>query len=69
MENLYVALSDPRLEGNSWAETYIANGIDAYTIICGGVAARAALLDYHLEEFERGLEEAMRPADRTFGAE
>jgi hypothetical protein len=39
--NLYSALADPRLE-NSWGETYIVNGIDAYTIICGGVAASFA---------------------------
>ena len=46
--------------------TVILNGIDAYAIICGGVAARAALLDYHLEEYECRLDEAMR-SDRTFG--
>jgi hypothetical protein len=44
----------------------IGNGIDAYTIICGGVAARAALLDYHLSEYEAHLEEGMRSPDRTF---
>lgn len=67
LENLYSALADPRLDGNSWADGYIANGIDAYTVICGGVAARAALLDYHLCEFQDRMEQAMRSPDRTFG--
>lgn len=65
LENLYSALADPRPE-NSWGETFILNGVDAYTIICGGVAARAALLDYHLCEYQCRLEEAMR-SDRSFG--
>ncbi len=68
LENLYSALADPRLDGNSWAEGYIANGVDAYTIICGGVAARAALLDFHLEEYQSRLEQAMQSPDRSFGS-
>lgn len=67
LENLYSALADPRLE-NSWGERFIVNGIDAYVIICGGVAARAALLDYHLEDYERRLQDAMRSPERTFGS-
>lgn len=66
LENLYSALADPWLE-NSWGEGFIVNGIDAYQIVCGGCAARAALLDYHLEEYECRLEQAMRSPDRTFG--
>jgi hypothetical protein len=58
-------LTPPRLE-NSWGEAYTSNGIDAYTIICGGVATRAALLDYHLGEYQDRLEEGMQSADRTF---
>jgi hypothetical protein len=67
MENLYSALAGPRLE-NSWGETFITNGVDAYIVICGGVAARAALLDYHLCEYEDRLEQAMRSPDRNFGS-
>jgi hypothetical protein len=65
MENLYSALADPRLE-NLWGEAFILQGVDACTIVCDGCAARGALLDYHLEDYERRLEEAMR-SDRTFG--
>jgi hypothetical protein len=66
LENLYSALADRRLE-NSWGEADIGNGIEAYTTICGGVAARASLLDYHLGEYQDRLEEAMRMPGRTFG--
>ena len=41
---------------------FISQGVDAYTIVCVG----CALLDYHLDEYQRRLEEAMR-SDRTFG--
>lgn len=67
LENLYGALSDPRME-NLWGETFIAQGVEAYTTVCVGCAARAALLDYHLDEYQCRLEEAMRFPDRTFGA-
>jgi len=66
LENLYSALADPRLE-NLWGEAFIAQGVEAYMIVCGGCAARGALLDYHLDEHQRGLEEGMRSPDRTFG--
>jgi hypothetical protein len=62
LENLY---SDPRLE-NLWGEAFIQQGANAYTIICSGCAARGALLDYHLDEYQRRLEKAMR-SPRTFG--
>ena len=65
LENLYSALADLRL-GNSWGETFIVNGIDAYVILRGFVAVRAASLDYHLEDYERRLEEGIRSPDRTF---
>ena len=68
MENLYAAIADPRLE-NLWGEAFIAQGVDAYTIICGGVAARAALLDFHLDEYQWRLEAAMRSPDRNFGVQ
>jgi hypothetical protein len=50
LENLYGALSDARLE-NLWGEAFIPQGVDAYTTVCGGCAARAALLDF--ESFPR----------------
>ena len=65
LENLYAALADPLLE--TWGETFILNGIDAYMILCGFVAARAALLDYHLDEYQAHLEQGMRSPDRMFG--
>ncbi len=66
MENLYSALADPCL-ADSWGEGFILNGIDAYLILEAFVAGRAALLDYHLGEYEDRLEKATRTPDRTFG--
>lgn len=67
LENLYAALDDPRL-ADSFGSVFIEQGIDSLILLCGCAAARAALLDYHLGEYQRRLEEAMASPDRTFGA-
>jgi hypothetical protein len=67
MENIYAAIADPRLE-DSWGEGFIVNGIDAFMILEAFVAARGALLDYHLNEYQEQLEDGMHRPDRTFGA-
>jgi hypothetical protein len=44
----------PKMEAD-W-EAFILQGIDAYMIVCGLVAARGALLDYRLDDYQHRLE-------------
>jgi hypothetical protein len=58
LANLYAGLDRPGLD--SYAGDFILAGIDMYGTVCSFVAVHGALLDYHLEDYERRLDEAMR---------
>ena len=63
MSDIYAAL-DAHLD-DGFGAAVIENAIDSYLVLCGFVAARAALLDRWLGEYQTRLEQAMR-GPRTF---
>jgi hypothetical protein len=66
LENIYDALADPGFRDYFGV---IDAAINAHLALIDGIAARGALLDLLMEEYERRALAAMEAPGRMFGAE